>query len=81
MWSIDHNAIPVGESLATWAWEGNGLRIRFKRLVQVVDVRLVVFVVMELHRLGIDVRFERVVPGSQRRTLLHHVGAPFISSR
>src|SRR5713101_4278442 len=27
MWSIDHDAIQVGESLATWAWEGNGLRI------------------------------------------------------
>jgi hypothetical protein len=42
------------------------VRIRLERLVQVVDVRLMMLVVMPLHRLGIDVRLESIVGESQR---------------
>ena len=49
------------------------LRIRFDCLVQVVDVRLVMCVMMELHRLGINVRLEGIVTESQRRKLVRHV--------
>ena len=51
------------------------VRIRFDRLVQVVDVCLVMLVVMELHRLGVDVGLEGIVRESQRRQLVSHVGA------
>jgi hypothetical protein len=37
--------------------------------------------VMELHRLGIDVRFERVVAEAQRGKLVRHVGASVILAR
>jgi hypothetical protein len=42
-------------------------RIRLECLVQVVDVGFVMPVVMEFHRLRVDVRLERVVAESQRR--------------
>jgi len=43
------------------------LRIRLEGLVQVVDVGFVMLVVMEFHRLRVDVRLERVVAEPQRR--------------
>ena len=62
-----------------------------QRGVQIDDVRLVVLAVMDLHRLGIDVRLERRIIIRQRRQrmtlhglllglcfqLLGHEGAPF----
>ena len=42
------------------------------RLVQVVDVGLVVLVVVEPHRLLVDVRLERVVGVRKRRQLIRH---------
>jgi len=43
------------------------LWIRLECFVQVVDVGFVVLVVMEFHRLCVDVRLERVVAEPQRR--------------
>src|SRR3954470_16562291 len=43
-----------------------------ERLVRVVDVRLVVLVVVDAHRLLVDVRLERVVVVRQRRDLESH---------
>ncbi len=53
--------------------EPGELRIRLERFVQVVDVRCVMLVVVELHRLRIDVGLERVVTESQGRKLVCHV--------
>ena len=46
-----------------------------ERLVGVVDVGLVVLVVMEPHRLLVDVRLERVVVVRKRRDLVGHGGS------
>jgi hypothetical protein len=43
-----------------------------ERLVRVVHVGLVVFVVVDLHRLLVDVRLERVVVVRQGRNLVGH---------
>jgi hypothetical protein len=37
-------------------------------------------IAMKLHRLGIDVRVERVIPELQRRKLARHVGGSLISA-
>ena len=47
-----------------------------QRAVGVVDVRLVVLVVMDLHRLGVDVRLQRIEAIGKRRKLISHVGRP-----
>jgi hypothetical protein len=57
------------------------LRIRRDRLVQVVDVRLMVLVVMELHRLRIDIRLQGIVGESQRRQRVRHGGASLIAQK
>ncbi len=43
-----------------------------ERLVQIGDVRGVMFVVMDFHRLSIDVRFERVGGVGERRKFVGH---------
>jgi len=52
------------------------LRMLLQRAVGVVDVRLVVLVVMDLHRLGVDVRLQRIEAIGKRRKLISHVGRP-----
>src|SRR5215813_2255682 len=49
-----------------------------QRFVRVVDVRLVVLVVVDAHRLLVDVRLERAVVVRQRRDLEGHRSAPFV---
>jgi hypothetical protein len=48
-------------------------RRAFERLVRIVDVGLVVLVVMEAHRLLVDVRLERRVVVGQRRDFERHL--------
>ena len=49
-----------------------GDAVAFERLVEVVDVRLVMLVVMDLHRLGVDVRLQGIVRIRQRRQCIGH---------
>src|SRR4051812_46332703 len=56
---------------------GNTLSI--ERRIQVGHVRIVMLVVMDLHRLGIDVRFQGVVRIWQRRQCVWHVRVSYKS--
>src|SRR5262249_35818520 len=52
------------------------LGVLLDRTVQVVDVRRVVPVVVDLHRLGVDVRFDRVEGVGQRGQYKGHSETP-----
>ncbi len=49
---------------------------RFQRLVQVGDVGVVVFAVVDLHRHLVDVRLQRVGRVGQRRKCEWHIESP-----
>ncbi|MCY1394845.1 hypothetical protein D9M71_97730 [compost metagenome] len=51
------------------------------RGVKVVDVGLVVLAMVDLHGLGIDVRFQRIVGIGQRRQGIRHINGLWIDER
>ena len=53
--------------------------VAFDRGVEIVDVGRVVLVVVNLHRLRVDVRLERVIGVGQRGKLKGHVDQSFLS--
>ena len=54
--------------------------VPLERRVQVVDVRCVVLVVVDPHRLRVDVRLQRVVVVGQRRNFVSHSAVSFFRS-